>query len=245
MIKFFRKIRLKMINKNKFSRYLLYALGEIILVVIGILIALQINNNNENRKNNLREINFLENLKDDLIADTLLLENTWFTNGYKKIAGLNKAKGYYENKIVPRDTIQFLTGISFGGIFGIGTININDRTFRELVSTGNISLISDEQIRTRISDYYIDQEFMIKYAENLQSGYPNYINSCKVYNPKSPNKISDSEISMMLNMMQKDEFYFLTNRELTFAYTYLARLEKNKKITHALILDIQRYLNQK
>ena len=49
MIKFFRKIRQKMLTENKFSKYLLYAIGEIFLVVIGILIALNINNKNEQR----------------------------------------------------------------------------------------------------------------------------------------------------------------------------------------------------
>ena len=44
MIKFFRKIRQRLLSENKFSKYLLYALGEIVLVVIGILIALRINN---------------------------------------------------------------------------------------------------------------------------------------------------------------------------------------------------------
>ena len=52
MIKFFRKIRQRLLTENKFSKYLIYAIGEIILVVIGILIALQINNWNENRKLN-------------------------------------------------------------------------------------------------------------------------------------------------------------------------------------------------
>ena len=50
MIKFFRKIRRKLLKENRFNKYLLYAIGEIILVIIGILIALQINNWNENRK---------------------------------------------------------------------------------------------------------------------------------------------------------------------------------------------------
>ena len=49
MIKFFRKIRQRLLTENKFSKYLLYAIGEIVLVVIGILIALQINNCNEER----------------------------------------------------------------------------------------------------------------------------------------------------------------------------------------------------
>lgn len=50
MIQFFRSIRQRLLSENKFSKYLLYALGEILLVVLGILIALQINNWNENRK---------------------------------------------------------------------------------------------------------------------------------------------------------------------------------------------------
>ncbi len=50
MIKFFRKIRYDLMDKNKTGKYLKYAIGEIILVVIGILIALSINNWNENRK---------------------------------------------------------------------------------------------------------------------------------------------------------------------------------------------------
>ena len=50
MIKFFRKIRQKLLNENRFSKYLVYAIGEIVLVMIGILLALQVNNWNELRK---------------------------------------------------------------------------------------------------------------------------------------------------------------------------------------------------
>lgn len=55
MIKFFRKIRQRLLTENKFSKYLIYAIGEILLVVIGILIALQINNWNESQKEQLLE----------------------------------------------------------------------------------------------------------------------------------------------------------------------------------------------
>lgn len=88
MIKFFRKIRQKMLTENKFSNYLLYAFGEILLVVIGILIALQINNWNENNKNrsaekeyqkellkdfeiNLKKSNAVVNLIEDILPDLL------------------------------------------------------------------------------------------------------------------------------------------------------------------------------
>ena len=69
MIKFFRKIRYDLMEKNKTGKYLKYAIGEIVLVVIGILIALSINNWNENRKLDLNEKDVIENLIEDLQSD--------------------------------------------------------------------------------------------------------------------------------------------------------------------------------
>lgn len=69
MINFFRKIRQKMLAENKFSKYLLYAIGEIVLVVIGILIALQVNNINEQRKVNDFEVKILKEIRSNLQTD--------------------------------------------------------------------------------------------------------------------------------------------------------------------------------
>ena len=69
MINFFRRIRQKLFSENKFSKYLIYALGEIILVVIGILIALQINNWNEQRKAIIQEKALLANLVTSIESD--------------------------------------------------------------------------------------------------------------------------------------------------------------------------------
>ena len=69
MIKFFRKIRQKLAYENNVTKYLRYAIGEILLVVIGILIALQINNWNEQRKQNIAEKEFIQGIKNDLKQD--------------------------------------------------------------------------------------------------------------------------------------------------------------------------------
>jgi hypothetical protein len=69
MIKFFRHIRKNLLNEDKTTKYFKYAIGEIILVVIGILIALQINNWNEIKKMNLWEEQFLKDLKNELKND--------------------------------------------------------------------------------------------------------------------------------------------------------------------------------
>lgn len=66
MIKFFRKIRKNLLTENKMSKYFFYAIGEIVLVVIGILIALQINNWNADQKTATEEISILNNLLESL-----------------------------------------------------------------------------------------------------------------------------------------------------------------------------------
>jgi hypothetical protein len=75
MINFFRKIRQKLLSQNRITRYLVYALGEIFLVVIGILIALSINNWNEDRKRNLQEIRLAIQLLEDARADSVFFES--------------------------------------------------------------------------------------------------------------------------------------------------------------------------
>lgn len=80
MIKFFRRIRQKLLIENRFTKYLLYALGEIVLVVIGILIALQVNNNNNEKREHKEEMAMLEDLKVDLeMADQKVKKQIeWF-----------------------------------------------------------------------------------------------------------------------------------------------------------------------
>lgn len=80
MIKFFRKIRQRLLIENRFTKYLLYAVGEIILVVIGILIALQVNNNNNEKREHKEEMAMLEDLKVDLeMADQKVKKQIeWF-----------------------------------------------------------------------------------------------------------------------------------------------------------------------
>ena len=74
MLKFFRTIRKKLIEQDNVRKYLLYAIGEILLVVIGILIALQINNWNETRKHQIAEREFLAGIKNDLTDDRIFIE---------------------------------------------------------------------------------------------------------------------------------------------------------------------------
>lgn len=90
MIKFFRKIRHRLLTENKFSKYLLYAIGEIVLVVIGILLALQINNWNESRKAFNLELQLYGNLVADLnnsfrITNNYIMDFKGYQNTHQRL----------------------------------------------------------------------------------------------------------------------------------------------------------------
>jgi len=82
MIRFFRTLRQRLLAENRFSKYLLYAVGEILLVVIGILIALQIDNWNEERKFRSAQRKFLEDLRTQVVNDTIVrsYDAHWFAS---------------------------------------------------------------------------------------------------------------------------------------------------------------------
>ncbi len=100
MINFFRKIRQRLLTENRFSKYMLYAIGEIALVMMGILLALQVNNWNEQRKDRAAEQKLLIDLQEDLLVNIdrlnkdILLEQRTIDQANKIIAHLDQRKPY-------------------------------------------------------------------------------------------------------------------------------------------------------
>ena len=150
MNRFFRKIRIDMIKKNKITKYLLYALGEIVLVVVGILIALQVNNWNETRKDKNAAAKLYENLKHDLQEDIRQLDfdiqqTKMRTSQVDSILEILASKD--ESKLP-----QFL-GYQIGLIYD-NYFTPSRSTFDEAVSSGKINLISVDSIRKKLFQYY-------------------------------------------------------------------------------------------
>ena len=83
MLAFFRKIRKGLLSENKLTKYFFYALGEIILVVIGILIALKINTWNGNEISRQKEIYYLQEIRDNLEQDTKNIDSVLAFNKFK------------------------------------------------------------------------------------------------------------------------------------------------------------------
>ena len=189
MIKFFRKIRQTLLSENKLSKYLIYALGEIVLVVIGILIALSINNWNEDRKLKQLKNEYLYSLKRDLTADLTLLNDAllYAENDIKTNSALANRLSSLNATI---DTLKIIARYEYNPIMkGLRTLNQN--TYNALITTGNIDLLGKE-LTEEVQEYYTVQENIMSFLiVNSQS----YIDAVKNYGMDFPMNISYNAIN--------------------------------------------------
>jgi len=141
MIKFFRNIRKNLLNEGKTSKYFKYAIGEIVLVVIGILIALQINNWNEQRKKAQVEIYTLVDVKSDIQENVKNLEVGIVI--LKEVYNKNlKIIDYYQQKIPYNESMDTL----FNNFYTNWDPDFTYAAFENLKNQG-VSLISNEMLR--------------------------------------------------------------------------------------------------
>jgi len=156
MIKFFRKIRQRLLTENKFSKYLIYAIGEIILVVIGILIALQINNWNESNKERALVMTSLSSLKLNLKEDIRdLNEQIDYNNNLLKnidFAFELIALPQYENL-----RLSIFTD-SIGDLAAERTFFPNNTAFKSMESGSHSQWITNQKFKESIYKYYVELE---------------------------------------------------------------------------------------
>ena len=150
MIKFFRKIRYNLMEQNKTGKYFKYAIGEIVLVVIGILIALSINNWNENNKSEKEGSFQLSKLRDNLISDKAQLKAAIFSDSLY-IDNLTYCVRVLSNEIeAPLE--KFLN--RFQTMSTIMNFNQTRGAFDGLVSSGKIELINNQILLDALFSYY-------------------------------------------------------------------------------------------
>jgi len=194
MFKFFRKLRFKHMKKDSTSKYLKYAIGEIILVVLGILIALQINNWNESRKAQIKERLVLNNLIEDLKSDS-----TTFNRNIKTLTTINSLhKKLYEYGFKNNDTIS---------------IN-NPSYIRRLLYYNPLTKENDPFIASKISNDTVRKEIMnyfriLKDVDNVHGEFIDVIQDrVRIY-------LAEKELHQLdawfekPNTNEENDFYYL------------------------------------
>ena len=163
MIKFFRKIRQNLIMENKTSRYFKYAIGEILLVVIGILIALQVNNWNETRVETIKEEQLLKSLKKEL-TDNLKELN----HDIKRVDTLSNNLSILMDLLIKgrSDTINLDSIIA--GSLKTPTWNPSSYVLNDLKNSGKISQLTNLELQEKLFSWEREYENLMELTESYQ-----------------------------------------------------------------------------
>ena len=157
---------------------------------------------------------------------------------------MNQAKAYLLGTYQIKDTLLFLNTVGYGARYSRVVATSNNSTYTELVSTGNLRIIEDREIRKEIINYYGSKDAATKTIQGSKTGYLDYINSLRSFKKEAPNQISTSDQRRMLRKLKEDLFYGLINQELTFADGLEIHFKKGLENGKGLIQTLEVYRNE-
>ncbi|MBK8622834.1 MAG: hypothetical protein IPN79_14030 [Saprospiraceae bacterium] len=161
MINIFNKIRQKLLSENKFNKYLIYAIGEIVLIVIGILIALSINNANDVKNKRQKELILLTEMRQNLQTDIRDLDFN-IKGSAKRIQANEIILKTLQERVSMHDSLKPY----YANIIGNFQLSSNTAAWENLKSVG-MDLVSKDSLRNAISNLYTVR---YTYLENVTKG---------------------------------------------------------------------------
>ncbi|MFH6767308.1 DUF6090 family protein [Gaetbulibacter aquiaggeris] len=176
MIKFFRKIRQKLLSENKFSKYLLYAVGEILLVIIGILIALSINNWNEHRKLKIEEQSSLKDLRGEVASNIEALEHALKFHQISYETAL-KFGNLFDNRAAFEVMPDSVFRDEFFKMVNANTFDPRLGILNSLISSGKINNISNKELMYSLSSLEDQIKDALEDQEKIDNTFDDYIRS--------------------------------------------------------------------
>ena len=150
MIKFFKKIRQNLLTENKFSKYMLYAIGEIVLVVVGILIALQINNWNQNRLAVNEEQAILKNIHTEFLQNKVVLIESIRQSNIVSISGKTIFNLIGKERIeIEKNNVDSLIFNSLE----IASFRPSENTISDLLQSGRLQLLRNNRLKDLLHEW--------------------------------------------------------------------------------------------
>ena len=174
MIKFFRKIRQNLLTENKTGKYFKYAIGEILLVMIGILLALQVSNWNQERKDRISERKLLDNIHRDFIQNKVSFDSLKAIN-YRGLNALEKMVALFP---LNSDTLKYAAYKKYNSDIKLITYNPYSSSVEAAVNSNALQLIQDENLQKYLVswkdvllDYQEDEKVYIDYLIDFYMPY--------------------------------------------------------------------------
>ena len=236
-----------MLIENKFGKYLTYAIGEIILVVIGILIALQLNNYNDNLKQNDLERNAILNLKIDFEYNQLELN--------KSIVELNEIK---KNSFIILNNTGSKYQASFDidnllqSVGGVPKYYPQNGFLLDLINSGNLGIIKNDILRNKLSSWLPTLETVKdreKAALDFSHDFVRYVikngswlNSDEKTDSKDITELKFPKSGFEINnndLLKNIEFENITENEIVYISQLLDRTEKCLELNDDIISLIE------
>lgn len=229
MFKFFRKIRQNLLSEGKTTKYFKYAVGEIVLVVIGILIALQINNWNEERKTSEQLRGYLNGISKNIQSDTVEINDVRALRKRHNLAAIEYMKYTFLDSM-PMNLVP-----QIAPILGEKYLNVNQSGFDALKSSGYIANLQGKALEDAIFDYYSYYEQIQEgeislntFIENMEAGlydgnYEDAVIVFKVFtSPKPPSEFSKNDQQKALEQLYRNsKMLGIMQRVATEKYFYV------------------------
>ena len=190
MLRFFRSLRQRLLTENKFGKYLLYAVGEVLLIVVGILIAFYLDNINAEKQAKELETELLSGLKSNLVNNIKILERTLESES-QYLSYNQLILDYLDHQKPYNEELESAFGVYFW------TVSTNPVTGGyEFLKSKGIDLITDDSLRNRIS-FIFENEFSILknenevWSNNLQQNisYPYHVKHFRRYFAADSNNV--------------------------------------------------------
>ena len=185
MLFLLRNIRRKLLTGNQITTYLLYGIGEIFLVVIGILIAVSIDNWNEDRKQKIVEKKYFQNLRNDLLTDDKRLTEMLEYSANKVSASSRVMRSIKQDSV--SSLYQFTSDMQT--LIFVDEFNPDQSTYNEMKSSGNLSTLQNEELKLKLiglQSLYIEIQGMQAHVRNdfnvFLENFELYVDWSRYYN---------------------------------------------------------------
>ena len=242
MLKLFRKIRRKLIDEGKLRRYLIYAVGEIILVVVGILIALQVNNLNEDRKNRNDEVQILKDLITG-IEDDISSINYNIERHSEAINSIEILMEIFNKNIDYHDSLSFhFAAINYHTLF------MNNVGPYESLKSKGVETISNKELRFEIINLYEkwypitqknDNDLSNDILHIKRNFYQTHFDKFQIFQATTEGFVYNGEMTPNnINQLQNNiEYKYFLNSLLASHSTIVSLYELIKKMAENVIAE--------
>jgi hypothetical protein len=207
MIKFFRKIRQNLLMKNKTGKYFKYAIGEIVLVMIGILLALQVSNWNQERKDRISERKLLDNIHRDFVHNKVGFDSLKAIH-YRALNGLEKLVALFP---LNNDSLKYAAYKKYNLQIKGMTYDPYSSSIESVVNSNAIQLIQDENLQK----YLVSWKDVFRDYKEDENTYYDYLNDFlwPYYREVFDYTLKDTEMNLAARNSIKFQNMIITRRD--------------------------------